>query len=87
LGDDCRVESQPRPAAEAEAHDTELVGVRVHPAAIDAEPGGDLAGREQATLARFAAATQQLGDLVRDGFDGGWIERRAHTLQVGREAG
>ena len=86
LSDDRRIEPEPRPAAEAEADNAELVRVRVHPAAIDAEARCDLAGGEERALAG-RLAPQEVGDLVCDCLDGGWIERRAHVLQVAREAG
>jgi hypothetical protein len=40
-GDGVQVEAEPRARALTEAHGTELVGVRVDPAAVDGEPVGD----------------------------------------------
>ena len=85
LSNDRRIEPEPRPAAKAEAHNAELVRVRVDPAAVDAEACRDLAGGEQRALAG-PVAPEEVRDFVRDGLDGGGIERWAHTLQVAREA-
>jgi hypothetical protein len=49
-----------------ETDDTQLVGMRVDPAALDVEAGGDLAGVQQSVCAGLVIATEQLGDLTRD---------------------
>lgn len=75
LGDDRRLEPQARAAPAAEAHDVELGGVRVNPAAVDVEARGNLAGGEQRVRLGVAGA-QQLRDLLGDRVEARGMEAR-----------